>query len=293
MPSQQDSSTTTVPVSAPVMNSSSSEMDPNEAKALKTEYKNLIKEKVLLPSRLPEFDIIRGHHQHLVIRDSHYLIKAPTSFITCSSCHRGRVLRVQTIKENLTNDILIEIYQAISKSECSKRKPAKDTEDGEAKGSTTPVKRSRAKKSNKEETENGTEVEDSPNKRKLDLKNEMDESIAGESATPVKTPVKTPSKRAKSTTTVRKSKAKSTITDPIGGNPGTVSSESEILDQESSISVFAPFSTQQQLSTLDSLDTSPRVKEDFQQNSYNNTITHIPKSNIPKFEDFFSDWEEI
>ncbi|KAH3676510.1 hypothetical protein WICPIJ_009064, partial [Wickerhamomyces pijperi] len=66
------------------------------------------------------------------------------------------------------------------------------------------------------------------------------------------------------------------------------------LDQESSISVFAPFSTQQQLSsTLDSLDTSPRVKEDFQQNSYNNTITHIPKSNIPKFEDFFSDWEEI
>jgi hypothetical protein len=88
----------------------------------KLEFKNLIKDRVLKPSKLPKYDSVRGHHAHLVIRDSHYLIKEPTSFITCSSCHRGRVLKIATIKELTTQQILNEIYSTIGKNPCQKRK---------------------------------------------------------------------------------------------------------------------------------------------------------------------------
>lgn len=88
----------------------------------KIEFKNLIKDKVLKPSKLARFDNVRGHHSHLVIRDSHYLLKAPTSFITCASCHRGRVLKISMIQELTTEQILDEIYHTILKNPCSKRK---------------------------------------------------------------------------------------------------------------------------------------------------------------------------
>ncbi|KAH3670853.1 hypothetical protein WICMUC_004822 [Wickerhamomyces mucosus] len=120
--------------SSSVLNSSSllndestsiSELLPDDIesnKARKIEFKNLIKEKVLKPSKTPQFDFIRQHHSHLVIRDSHYLLKAPTSFITCASCHRGRVLKISTIKGNSTESILNEIYSSIVKNPCSKKK---------------------------------------------------------------------------------------------------------------------------------------------------------------------------
>lgn len=97
---------------------------PRSAEETKTAYKNLIKDKVLKPSKLSKYDAIKAHHSHLVIRDSHYLIKSPTSFITCASCHRGRVLKINTIKELSTEQILYEIYSTIGKNLCQKRRNA-------------------------------------------------------------------------------------------------------------------------------------------------------------------------
>lgn len=96
--------------------------DKIDDKARKMEYKNLIKEKILRPSKSSEFSDTRGHHSHLVIRDSHYLIKMPTSFITCSACHRGRVLKISSIQDLSTHDLLTEIYSSIGKNPCTKRK---------------------------------------------------------------------------------------------------------------------------------------------------------------------------
>jgi hypothetical protein len=54
----------------------------------------------------------------------------PTSFITCSSCHRGRVLKIISIEESSTEEILNEIYSSIGKHPCSKRKQtSKETQD--------------------------------------------------------------------------------------------------------------------------------------------------------------------
>lgn len=86
------------------------------------EYKNLIKEKILKPSKLPQHLSLKKHHSHLVIRDSNYFNKNPTSFIACASCHRGRVLKLSTIQESTTDDILNEIYSIIGVNPCSKKR---------------------------------------------------------------------------------------------------------------------------------------------------------------------------
>ncbi len=99
----------------------SNAQDPNQSsKGL--EYKNLIKEKILKPSKLPEYQSLRKHHSHLVIRDSNYFNKTPSSFIACASCHRGRVLKISLIQDSTTNDILNEIYSIIGVNPCSKKR---------------------------------------------------------------------------------------------------------------------------------------------------------------------------
>ncbi|CCH42659.1 hypothetical protein BN7_2203 [Wickerhamomyces ciferrii] len=86
------------------------------------EYKNLIKEKILKPSKSNEFQFLRKHHSHLVIRDSNYFNKNPTCFIACASCHRGRVLKISYIQEKVNIDILNEIYTIIGANPCSKKR---------------------------------------------------------------------------------------------------------------------------------------------------------------------------
>lgn len=113
--------TTTRTTNSSLNTKKSNAQDPNQSsKGL--EYKNLIKEKILKPSKSPEYQYLKKHHSHLVIRDSNYFNKNPSSFIACASCHRGRVLKLSLIKESTTNDILNEIYSIIGVNPCSKKR---------------------------------------------------------------------------------------------------------------------------------------------------------------------------